>query len=73
MATCSSEGRALVMDRTVSSSANFAHQLGSFDAFEALNRSASPSKIAIVTHIQSAFKATSYDTELILSAKLNKL
>jgi hypothetical protein len=61
------------MDRTVSSSANFAHQLGSFDAFEALNGSASPSNIIIVTHIQSTFKATSYDTELVLSAELNEL
>jgi hypothetical protein len=37
VATCSSQSRSLVVDRTISSSTNFAHQLSAFDAFGTLD------------------------------------
>jgi hypothetical protein len=60
MATCSSQSRSFVVDRTVSSPANFAHQLSMFDAFEALQRS-EPARETLMScshsfHIQSSFE-----------------
>lgn len=51
MATCSSQSRSLVVDRTISSSADSTHQLCSFDAFEALQSSVLfPEKGTLCSH-----------------------
>jgi hypothetical protein len=72
MATCSTKSRSLVVDCAVSSTTNFAHQLGAFDAVKALNSSASTHKQQRAAYIQSAFEAASNDADLARSARPNK-